>query len=159
MREYNFRTNDQTPSYFALLKNGELAVRTKALNKILEKCELCPRRCHVNRLNDEKGECFAGKFPVVSSHGPHFGEEAPLVAINGSGTIFFAHCNLLCVFCQNYDISYLARGDKLSISQLAKTMMAVQMMGCHNLNFVTPTHFVPQMVEALAQAIDQGFKL
>jgi len=156
--------NFPAPVYLETWKKGILANRIKQLNTLLGECSLCPRACGVDRLHgragsNQAGVCGAGKFPQVASYGPHFGEEQPLVGRNGSGTIFFAHCNLLCAFCQNYDISHLAQGTKSSISQLAETMLEVQAMGCHNLNLVTPTHFVPQIVEALNIAIQNGFRL
>ncbi len=117
---------------------------------------LCPRQCHVNRLSGELGQCRTGKQTVVSSFGPHFGEEAPLVGKSGSGTIFFAHCNLKCVFCQNYSISQLGEGYEVHSKELANTMLALQHRGCHNINLVTPTHVVPQILEALELAASRG---
>ncbi len=107
---------------------------------LLESCELCPRACRVNRLNDEKGFCGIGAKAVVSSAGPHYGEESVLVGIGGSGTIFFAGCNLGCVFCQNYDISQLRNGNEVEIDDMVDMMMQLQIRGCVNINFVTPTH-------------------
>ena len=138
----------------------------KKLSEHLEKalevssnCELCPRKCHVNRLKDEKGFCKTGRNAVVSSFGPHFGEEKVLVGRFGSGTIFFTHCNLACVFCQNYDISQLGRGKEVSAKELANTMLELQRMGCHNINLVSPTHCVPQIMEALLHAFEEGLKV
>lgn len=130
----------------------------KAL-EISSNCELCPRKCHVNRLKDEKGFCKTGRNAVVSSFGPHFGEEKVLVGRFGSGTIFFTHCNLACVFCQNYDISQLGRGKEVSAKELANTMLELQRMGCHNINLVSPTHCVPQIMEALLHAFEEGLKV
>lgn len=129
------------------------------LYKILEDCILCPRRCKVNRLNNEKGFCGVGLLPLVSSVGPHFGEEPELVGRNGSGTIFFAGCNLGCLFCQNYDISHLRYGNEISTKDLAKEMLVLQRIGCHNINLVTPSHVVPQIVEALAYAVEKGLDI
>lgn len=129
------------------------------LYKILEHCTLCPRNCKVNRLNDEKGFCGVGLLPLVSSVGPHFGEEPELVGRNGSGTIFFAGCNLGCLFCQNYDISHLRHGDEISTKDLAKEMLTLQKAGCHNINLVTPSHVVPQIVEALIYAVEKGLDI
>lgn len=147
------------PAYLKLTAQGELENRIEALFKKLEKCVLCPRKCGVNRLEDEKGVCKTGRKAVVSSFGPHFGEESPLVGHSGSGTIFFTFCNLGCVFCQNYDISHLGHGDRVEEKYLADVMLRLQRMGCHNINFVTPTHVVPQIVKALSFAIEKGLNL
>jgi len=149
----------QQPSYLALYESGELEHRIVQLNKILEACTLCPRQCKVNRLKDELGYCKAGSTLMVSSYFPHFGEERPLVGRSGSGTIFLIHCNLKCNFCQNYDISHLGSGEKVSTKQLAQMMLYLQLQGCHNINFVTPTHFAPQIISALPYAIDMGLEL
>jgi len=124
--------------------------------EILRECRLCPRRCRVNRLEGERGYCQAGADVVISSAFSHFGEEFPLVGYNGSGTIFLTHCNLRCVFCQNYDISHLGQGEQITTSELAGAMIGLQRRGCHNINFVTPTHYVPQIVAALPEAIELG---
>ncbi|MFC1486944.1 radical SAM protein [Thermoproteota archaeon] len=147
------------PSYLRLYETGELDERIKQLYKILESCELCPRKCRVNRLKGEKGVCRSGRELMVSSYGPHFGEEAPLVGVNGSGTIFLTNCNLLCIYCQNYEISHLGYGDVRSEVQVADYMISLQHRGCHNINFVTPTHFAPQLVKAIKHAIEKGLKL
>ncbi len=118
----------------------------------LESCDLCPRRCGVNRLQDERGFCRIGRLSRVASFAPHFGEEPPLVGRAGSGTIFFSGCNLSCVFCQNYEISQLDQGRETSAVALACMMLALQSKGCHNINFVTPTHVVPQILESLILA-------
>ena len=117
---------------------------------------ICPRRCKVNRLNNETGTCNTGADAQVSSYSPHFGEEAPLVGSHGSGTIFLTNCNLLCNFCQNFDISHEGRGDEVSDRILAKMMLQLQEIGCHNINFVTPTHAVPQILAALVIAVEDG---
>ncbi len=148
-----------SPRYIKLHENGELTKRIHALDEILAQCRLCPRRCGVNRIQGELGYCKAGSDLMVSSVFPHFGEEAPLVGYHGSGTIFLTHCNLRCVFCQNDDISHRGRGEKTSPSQMANYMMRLQELKCHNINFVTPTHYVPQIVASLSEAIDLGLHL
>jgi putative pyruvate formate lyase activating enzyme len=147
------------PSYIALYERGELQRRVEALGKILASCRLCPRACQVNRLNGEKGYCQAGAEVMISSAFAHFGEEPPLVGSHGSGTIFLTHCNLRCVFCQNYDISHRGEGRRISGSELAQLMIGLQQRGCHNINFVTPTHYVPQIVTALQKAIELGLTI
>ena len=147
------------PSYINLYEKGELKKRIQLLKEFLQECHLCPRQCRVNRLNGEGGYCGAGSELKISSAFPHFGEERPLVGYHGSGTIFLTHCNLRCVFCQNYDISHLGRGEPITLSEMARTMLRLQEMGCHNINFVTPTHYVPQIVESLLEAIRLGLKL
>jgi putative pyruvate formate lyase activating enzyme len=147
------------PSYLSLHKKGILKERIEAALDRLVSCELCPRRCKVNRLQDEKGFCKTGRKAWVSSYNAHFGEEAPLVGRGGSGTIFFTHCNLMCVFCQNYDISHLGMGYEVSPEQLAKMMLELQNIGCHNINFVTPSHVVAQILEALPPAIEGGLRI
>ena len=144
------------PPYINLYKTGKLQKRIILLNDMLKKCELCPRRCQVNRLQGELGFCRAGEQLMISSASPHFGEEAPLVGNRGSGTIFLTHCNLRCIFCQNYDISHQGNGEIVSSEQLARYMHALQERGCHNINFVTPTHYLPQIMAALPYAIDLG---
>ncbi|MEW5757985.1 MAG: radical SAM protein [Candidatus Omnitrophota bacterium] len=126
---------------------------------LLEKCSICPRRCGVNRLKGDRGFCRVGRLPIVYSYAPHFGEEPPISGTYGSGTIFFSHCNLKCVYCQNYKFSQLDKGKEISINVLADYMIELQRQGCHNINFVTPTHFMPQILEALVLAIDAGLKI
>jgi len=140
------------------LSSQELAERASALKDLMRGCRLCPRECGVDRLAGESGECGLGADPVVSSYGPHFGEERPLVGRHGSGTVFLTSCNLKCVFCQNYDISHLRRGRRVTVSDLADMMLDLQRQGCHNINWVTPTHQVPMLVEALAEARDRGLR-
>ncbi len=127
--------------------------------KIMESCELCPRRCKVNRLNNKKGFCGTGAKAVVSSAGPHFGEESVLVGNGGSGTIFFAGCNLGCVFCQNYDISPLRRGNEVETDDLVNLMLQFQERSCININFVTPTHVTPHITESVHIARARGLKI
>ncbi len=147
------------PAYLNLLESGELDQRIEALYQILESCRLCPRECGVNRLKDQRGFCRSGALPIVSSYGPHFGEESPLVGLGGSGTIFFTWCNLGCIYCQNYEISHLGEGREVSIEDLADMMLYLQRIGCHNINFVTPTHFAPQIVKAVKVAAEKGLRL
>jgi len=146
-------------AYLELAAKGVLRERIAAAYKLMEKCSLCPRHCGVNRLADEEGFCRSGKQAMVSSYGPHYGEERPLVGYSGSGTIFLTNCNLGCIFCQNYDISHKAQGHKVSAGHLAQYMLELQRQGCHNINFVTPTHFVPQILEALGLAVEGGLNL
>jgi putative pyruvate formate lyase activating enzyme len=147
------------PNYLRLYQKGELYKRIEALWKKLECCDICPHKCSINRLKDEKGICKIGEKAKVSIFGPHFGEESPLVGRNGSGTIFFTHCNLYCVFCQNYDISHLGEGYLVDEERIAEMMLSLQNMGCHNINFVTPTHVIPQIIKALPIAIENGLTI
>ena len=147
------------PSYRQLYESGELDERVDALHRILASCELCPRRCGTNRLEGEKGYCQMGNELVVSSYGPHFGEERVLVGRGGSGTIFLTGCNLLCVYCQNYEISHLMIGDVISEKTVAGIMLHLQRQGCHNINFVTPTHFAPHLIRVLRIAAKRGLQL
>ena len=122
-------------------------------------CTLCPRECRIDRIAGQTGICKTGANAWVSSVSPHFGEEAPLVGTNGSGTIFFTHCNLMCTFCQNYDISHQGSGQEVTDVQLAAMMIELQGMGCHNINFVTPSHVIPQILEALLIAVEDGLRV
>jgi putative pyruvate formate lyase activating enzyme len=144
------------PSYLKHYKSGELEVRLEKALTLMESCNLCPRSCGVNRLKGELGYCKTGRKASVASYAAHFGEEGPLVGTNGSGTIFISSCNLLCSFCQNYEISHLTEGVDVAPEQMAIMMIELSERGCHNINFVTPTHVVPQIIEALILAIDQG---
>ena len=135
---------------------GKLHERVEQALAVLESCQLCPRRCQVNRLKGELGKCNAGRQAVVSSYTPHFGEESPLVGSEGSGTIFFTYCNLRCCFCQNYTISQLGEGQEVSAREVAGMMLSLERDGCHNINFVSPTHVVPQILEALEMAVESG---
>lgn len=147
------------PSYISLYKSGKLKEKIEKAIGLLESCKLCPRECGVNRLKGEKGFCRTGRKAIVASYNPHFGEEAPLVGRNGSGTIFISSCNLLCLFCQNYEISHLMEGIEVVPEQMAYMMIELQKSGCHNINFVTPTHVVPQILEGLLIAINEGLNI
>lgn len=147
------------PVYLEANRSGLLQEKIRVAGEMLQECTLCPRDCRVNRMENELGTCKTGHKAVVSSYAPHFGEEAPLVGIRGSGTIFFTHCNLLCNFCQNYDISHEGRGEEVSDSDLAEIMIYLQDNGCHNINFVTPSHVVPQILTALEIAVDKGLRI
>ena len=147
------------PKYRNLFETGELERRVSETHEMLKECKLCARECGVNRLKGEKGFCKSGSVAMVSSAGPHFGEEPPLVGRLGSGTIFFTNCNLGCVFCQNYDISQLGDGKEIDSSYLACAMLSLQSVGCHNINFVTPTHYVPQILDALLIAVKDGLNI
>jgi putative pyruvate formate lyase activating enzyme len=147
------------PAYIDTFKKGLLADKIKTARKVLKSCTLCPRQCKVDRTAGETGVCKTGEKAYVSSFNAHFGEEDPLVGTHGSGTIFFTHCNLMCIFCQNYDISHLGQGEEISDEQLAGIMLALQEKGCHNINFVTPSHVVPQILSALDIAVQKGLSL
>ena len=151
---------DFEPAYLELYRTGELKERAEELWAIMERCQLCPRRCRVNRLEGTRGFCRApGATLVVSGSHAHFGEERPLVGRGGSGTIFFSHCNLRCVFCQNWQISHLGRGSERDIDALADMMLQLQRDGCHNINVVTPTHYSPHILQALDAAAGKGLRL
>jgi putative pyruvate formate lyase activating enzyme len=141
------------------LSQEALQERAKEALARLESCEICPRHCKVNRLKEEKGFCRIGRNARVYSYAPHLGEETPLVGRHGSGTIFFSGCNLSCVFCQNYDISQMDSGLDVSAVDLSKMMLRLQDLGCHNINFATPSHVVPQILEALVLARDEGLSV
>jgi len=147
------------PSYLNLYESGELKKRVEEAVSRLQKCYMCPRVCGAQRLDGEEGECGVGRYALVSSFGPHHGEESVLRGWRGSGTVFFAGCNMRCVYCQNWEISQLRLGEAVSPEVLARIFIKVQDMGCHNLNLVTPSHVVAQFLEALYIAIQKGFKL
>ena len=151
--------NNMAPSYIQLHKKGILAQRVRDAVSMLEECRLCPRKCGINRLEGENGFCRMGRWARVASYNAHFGEEPPLVGTNGSGTIFFSSCNLLCSFCQNFEISHLNKGFKAGPKQIAAMMIQLSDNGCHNINFVTPTHFIPQILEALEIAVENGLSI
>ena len=146
------------PSYLRLSEK-EFKERIEKAYELISACRLCPRNCGAKRLGGEIGFCRTEDKPVISSWGPHFGEERPLVGHGGSGTIFFTHCNLGCIFCQNYSISHLGEGEETTIEKLASIMLELQTMGCHNINLVTPTHQVPMIIEALYKASKEGLSL
>jgi putative pyruvate formate lyase activating enzyme len=147
------------PNYLKTYQQGKLEPKIEQLNGILSCCTLCPRQCRVNRREDKRGFCGAGKDLRVSSVFAHFGEESCLVGRRGSGTIFFSYCNLKCIFCQNYEISHLAEGNIITSEKLAAYMLRLQELGCHNINLVTPTHFIPKILEGLLLAIKQGLNI
>ena len=148
-----------TPRYSKLLRSGELAARADEAVARLSECKLCPRKCGVNRLKDEIGTCRTGRHAQMASFGPHFGEEQPLVGNRGSGTIFFTGCNLNCTFCQNAELSQGGGGMEVDAHTLAHMFADIQRRGCHNLNLVTPTHVLPQILEALVIAAGDGLAL
>jgi putative pyruvate formate lyase activating enzyme len=147
------------PAYLSAWKNGELARRAKRAEQILQRCTVCPRNCKVNRLENKFAVCKTGRYAIVSSYFPHHGEEDCLRGWQGSGTIFFSGCNLRCVFCQNFDISWRVQGTPAPPRKLADMMLDLQAQGCHNINFVTPEHVVPQIVESLPLAVERGLRL
>src|SRR2546421_5648016 len=150
------------PSYVGLLESGELTRRVEALEALLARCTVCPRDCFNNRLENEIAACYSGRLPVVSSYTAHFGEEPPLVGTRGAGNIFFGNCNLRCVYCQNYQISQTHKEqikNQVSHERLAEMMIELQARGCHNINFVSPTHFAPQMARAILIAAEKGLRL
>lgn len=144
----------------SMISDTELQDRIEAAYELLEACHVCPRGCGVDRLQDEKlGMCRTGLNPVISSVSPHHGEEPPISGTRGSGTIFFTNCNLKCVYCQNYPISQMGNGAERTVGELACQMLWLQEQGCHNLNLVTPTHVMPQILKALGIAKERGFNL
>lgn len=144
---------------YDLYQSGELKKRVEQAYKQLSDCTICPWDCHVNRLEGEIGVCRVAKKAIVSSYMPHHGEEEPLVGTKGSGTIFFSFCNLRCIFCQNYELSQWGEGKEVSEEQIATMMLSLQNRGCHNINLVTPSHVVPQILKALLIAIPAGLKI
>jgi putative pyruvate formate lyase activating enzyme len=147
------------PSYISLYRTGELQRRMAALQRLLSPCVLCPRNCRVSRRSGELGLCQAGDQLMVAAAFPHFGEEPPLSGQGGSGAIFISWCNLLCQFCQSWEVNHRGEGVPVSARELAEIMVDLQSQGCHNVNFVTPTHYAPQLIAALPLAIEQGFRL
>ena len=153
------KSNELQPAYLRVYESGELHRRVERALAALADCTLCPRDCHIDRLANKFAVCKSGRYAVVGSHFPHFGEENCLRGWNGSGTIFFSWCNLRCVFCQNYDISWKGGGQGTRLEDLAAMMLRLQEQGCHNINFVTPEHVVAQILEALPLAIEGGLRL
>src|SRR5437764_8030236 len=149
-------------SYIRLFSAGELTKRVETLELLLERCTVCPRDCLNNRLRNEIAACYSGRLPIVSSYTAHFGEEPPLSGPRGAGNIFFSNCNLRCVYCQNYQISQTHKEqlkNEITHERLAEIMLELQRRGCHNINFVSPTHFAPQTARAIYLAAKQGLEL
>ena len=153
------REPEWRPAYEKLERAGKLAERVRQAHSIFEQCQLCPRRCGVNRTKGERGYCHAPVKPMVFSLQPHFGEEVPLVGQSGSGTIFFSNCNLRCVFCQNWPISIEGHGKEVTEEELAEMMIQLQEIGCHNINLVTPTHVMPNILGATRIALQKGLQV
>lgn len=147
------------PSYLKSYRDSTFEKKIEKAYKLLESCEICPRRCKVNRTKDERGFCRVGINPVVCSFMPHHGEEPPISGKNGSGTIFFSYCNLKCQYCQNYSFSQNGEGEEVSLEKLSELMLYLQSLSCHNINFVTPTHVMPQILKALSMAIEKGLNI
>lgn len=160
MRFFDTTMSDKfEPVYIKTHETGALKEKINRAYFLMESCKLCGRYCNVNRLKGEPGFCKMGKDPYISSFGPHHGEESPLVGRLGSGTIFLTGCNLGCIYCQNYDISILGEGSKYTIEKLALTIAYIQSLGCHNINFVTPTHQMPMILSAVSIAIEHGLNV
>ncbi len=151
MREY--------PSYLKLYESGQLKDRVEKALSMLESCNVCPNDCKINRLKDKRAFCKTGRYAKVASYFPHRGEEFPIRGYRGSGTIFFSYCNMRCVYCQNYDVSQLGEGNEVTAEELAQIMLTLQEYGCHNINFVSPSHVVPQILEALYIAVEKGLNI
>jgi len=147
------------PSYLKSSKSGKLKIVTDQLFSRLESCDICPRSCKVNRLENKVGFCKTARLPKIYSFMCHHGEEPPVSGVRGSGTIFFSHCNMGCVYCQNYEFSQLGKGREYNFAELAQIMLNLQESGCHNINLVTPTHVLPQILKALETAIAQGLRI
>ena len=147
------------PRYLNAYKSGKLKEIADTLFLSLESCQICPRRCKVNRLDGKKGFCKTAALPEIFSFMVHHGEEPPISGTQGSGTIFFSHCNMGCVYCQNYDFSQLGKGREYVFGELAQVMLKLQSQGCHNINLVTPTHVLPQILKSLELAIPEGLKI
>ncbi len=156
---YLIKSADFEPAYLVLHRRGELKQRAQEALTGLRDCRVCPRNCGVDRLADKSAACKTGRYAQVASCFPHFGEEDCLRGWNGSGTIFFGMCNLRCVFCQNFDISQADQSQEVNAVELAGLMLELQDRGCHNINFVTPEHVVPQLLEALVVAAEAGLRL
>lgn len=146
-------------AYPKLHRTGELRKRGEELWQMMESCTLCPRRCGINRLEGKEGFCHASSQLEISAYHPHFGEERPLVGRGGSGTIFFTNCGLRCVFCINWEISQEGQGQPRSIEDLAGMMLSLQSRGCHNINLVTPSHYLPHIILAVDKAAAKGLRL
>ncbi len=147
------------PAYLETYESGALRDKVEKALDELRSCRVCPRNCDIDRLEDQKAVCRTGRHALVSSAFPHFGEEDCLRGWNGSGTIFFAACNLRCVFCQNHDISWKPAGQEMTAREIASLMLQLQEQGCHNVNFVTPEHVAPQVLEAIYEAVPMGLSV
>ncbi|MDD5116043.1 MAG: radical SAM protein [Candidatus Omnitrophica bacterium] len=147
------------PSYLGASRNGKLKEVAGRLFDSLGSCEICPRRCKVNRLEGNTGFCKTARLPKVYSFMSHHGEEPPVSGSSGSGTIFFSNCNMGCVYCQNYEFSQLGAGREYGFEELAQIMLSLQASGCHNINLVTPTHVLPQILKALEAAVEKGLNI
>ncbi len=147
------------PIYLKLFETGELHDRIEILKKNYYECNLCPHRCKVNRNKGEKGICRSGSLPVIASYNSHYGEEPPISGVSGSGTIFFSGCSGRCIFCQNYPISQFGTGNEVTEVKLSEIMIELQNRGCHNINLVTPTHFLPSIVTAISIGILKGLNI
>jgi putative pyruvate formate lyase activating enzyme len=153
---------DHEPKFLSLYRTGELKKRVEALEELLRSCTVCPKDCGNDRLKDEIAACYSGRLPIVSSYTAHFGEEPVLSGTNGAGNIFFGNCNLRCVYCQNYQISQTWKTQKkneITHERLAEMMLELQAKGCHNIGFVSPTHFAPQMARAILIAAENGLNI
>lgn len=159
--QWRISRDDFVPAYLKLYEKDPSVFQQRIDEGLenLKNCEICPRDCHINRLNDEHGRCRTGRYAYVSSAFPHFGEEDCLRGWNGSGTIFFSFCNLKCVFCQNHDLSWDGAGKQVGAEEISEMMIRLQQQGCHNINFVTPEHVVPQVLEAIPPAIEKGLNI
>lgn len=150
------------PTYIKLLKNGELQKRADAALKLYEKCRCCPHNCSIDRTSSQFGKCQSGTIPIVSSHSPHLGEEPVLSGTNGAGNIFFGNCNLKCIYCQNHEISQNWKyeiANEVSFEILANIMIELQERGCHNIGFVSPTHFTPAILKSISIAAEKGLHI
>jgi len=159
--KWRISRKDFEPAYLKLYESNPSVFRERIEEglSVLENCDVCPRNCHVNRIKDEHGKCRTGRHAWVGSYFPHFGEEDCLRGWNGSGTIFFSFCNLKCVFCQNHELSWAGAGKQVTADEISDMMIELQDRGCHNINFVTPEHVVPQVLEAIPPAIEKGLRL
>jgi putative pyruvate formate lyase activating enzyme len=159
--QWQIKRESFTPAYLKLYEEDRSIFRERIEERleVLKDCTVCPRDCHVDRINDEHGKCRTGRNAWVSSYFAHFGEEDCLRGWNGSGTIFFSFCNLKCVFCQNHEISWAGAGKEVSSEEISDMMISLQNRGCHNINFVTPEHVVPQVLEAILPAIEKGLNV
>lgn len=155
----NMKKSSYKPGYVAMHESGELKVRGQILYEKMHRCTLCPRDCETDRISGQRGDCNANGDLEISSVSAHFGEEEELVGRNGSGTVFFTNCAMLCVFCINYDVSQLGHGNKYNTRNLADMMLLLQRRGCHNINVVSPSHYVPHILMALDRAVPDGLSI